>query len=234
MSTRKKAPKKSSSRPAKAIKRSPKSSATSRGKDAKVSAKITKPARSVKKVAAKATKTAKVSSHKSTAAKAKAAHSKSSRVVSAAKSSSRTAAKTTKKSVSAPKLQHGKGASKTNVHSTAPQPKERVIASAAKKKSENEKKGQERLSATVHAKTVQSKTPAAPSKTSAVGDSRPQASEPPKVIHSPATVIGLETAATLKPVKAAPVEKPAVADFRRGRRSKACEKRQSSPWLQNQ
>jgi CarD family transcriptional regulator len=212
MSTRKKAPKKSSSRPAKAIKRSPKSSATSRGKDAKVSAKISKPARSVKKVAAKATKTVKVSSRKSTAAKAKAAHSKSSRVASAAKSSTRTAAKTTKKSVSAPKLQHGKGVAKTKIHSTASQPKERAVASAAKKKSENEKKGQDRLSATVHAKTVQSKTPVAPSKTLAAGDSRPQASEPPKVINSPAAVIGLETAATLKPVKAAAVEKPAVAD----------------------
>ena len=212
MSTRKKAPKKPSSRPAKAIKRSPKSSATSRGKDAKVSAKISKPARSVKKVAAKATKTTKVSSRKSAAAKAKAAHSKSSRVAAAAKSSTRTAAKTTKKSVSAPKLQHGKGAAKTNVHSTASQPKERAIASAAKKKSENEKKGQERLSATVHAKTVQNKTPAAPSKTPAVGDSRPQASEPPKVINPPAAVIGLETAATLKPVKATVAEKPVAAD----------------------
>jgi CarD family transcriptional regulator len=213
MSTRKKAPKKSSSRPAKAVKRSPKSSATSKGKDAKVSAKISKPARSVKKVAAKATKTAKVSSRKSAAPKAKAAHSKSSRVASAAKSSSRTAAKTTKKSASAPKLQHGKGAVKTNVHLTASQPKERAIASVAKKKSENEKKGQERLSATVHAKTVQSKTPVAPSKPPvAVGDSRPQASEPPKVINPPAAVIGLETAATLKPAKAATAEKPVAAD----------------------
>ena len=212
MSTRKKASKKSSAHSAKAIKRSPKSSATSRGKDAKVSAKISKPARSVKKVAAKATKTTKVSSRKSAAAKAKAAHAKSSRVASAAKSTVKAVAKTTKKSASAPKLQHAKGVSKTNVRSTASQPKERAIASAAKKKSENEKKGQERLSATVHAKTVQSKTPAAPSKAPAVGDSRTHASEPAKAVSPPAAVIGLETAATLKPVKAAPVEKPVAAD----------------------
>jgi CarD family transcriptional regulator len=211
MSTRKKAPKKTSNRPAKAIKRSPKSSATSKGKDAKVSAKISKPARSVKKVAAKATKTAKVSSRK-TAAKAKAAHAKSSRVASAAKSAVKAAAKTTKKkSASAPKLQHAKGASKTNVRSTASQSKERVIASAAKKKSENEKKGQERLSATVHAKTVQSKIPAAPSKTPAAGDSRTHASEPAKAVNPPATVIGLEPAAALRPVKASAMEKPAAA-----------------------
>jgi CarD family transcriptional regulator len=213
MSTRKKAPKKPSNRPAKAIKRSPKSSATSKGKDAKVSAKISKPARSVKKVAAKATKTAKVSSRKSAAAKAKAAHAKSSRVASAAKSSVTAVAKTTKKkSVSAPKLQNAKGASKTNARSPASQSKERVIASAAKKKSENEKKGQERLSATVHAKTVQSKTPSAPPKTPTVGDSRAHANEPPKVINSTAAVIGLEPAATSRPMKAAATEKAAAAD----------------------
>jgi CarD family transcriptional regulator len=211
MSTRKKAPKKTSNRPAKAIKRSPKSSATSKGKDAKVSAKISKPARSVKKVAAKATKTAKVSSRK-TAAKAKAAHAKSSRVASAAKSAVKAAAKTTKKkSASAPKLQHAKGASKTNVRSTASQSKERVIASAAKKKSENEKKGQERLSASVHAKTVQSKIPPAPGKTPAAGDSRTHASAPAKAVNPPATVIGLEPAAALRPVKAPAMEKPAAA-----------------------
>jgi CarD family transcriptional regulator len=212
MSTRKKAPKKSSSRPAKAIKRSSKSSATSKGKDAKVSAKISKPARSVKKVAAKATKTAKVSSRK-TAAKAKAAHAKSSRVASAAKSAVKAAAKTTKKkSASAPKLQHAKGASKTNVRSPASQSEERIIASAAKKKSENEKKGHERLSATVQAKTVQSKTPLAPSKAHAVGESRAPVSEPPKAINPPAAVIGLEPAATSRPMKASTMEKPAAAD----------------------
>ena len=211
MSTRKKAPKKTSNRPAKAIKRSPKSSATSKGKDAKVSAKISKPARSVKKVAAKATKTAKVSSRK-TAAKAKAAHAKSSRVASAAKSAVKAAAKTTKKkSASAPKLQHAKGASKPNVRSTASQSKERVIASAAKKKSENEKKGQERLSASVQAKTIQSKIPAAPGKTPAAGDSRTHASAPAKAVNPPATVIGLEPAAALRPVKAPAMEKPAAA-----------------------
>jgi CarD family transcriptional regulator len=210
MSTRKKASKKSSAHSAKAIKRSPKSSATNKAKDAKVSAKINKPARSAKKVAAKTTKTAKVSSRK-TAAKAKAAHAKSSRVASAAKSAVKAAAKTTKKkSASAPKLQHAKGASKTNVRSTASQSKERVIASAAKKKSENEKKGQERLSATVHAKTVQSKIPAAPSKTPAAGDSRTHASAPAKAVHPPAAVIGLESAA-LRPVKASAMEKPAAA-----------------------
>jgi CarD family transcriptional regulator len=211
MSTRKKASKKSSAHSAKAIKRSPKSSATNKAKDAKVSAKINKPARSAKKVAAKTTKTAKVSSRK-TAAKAKAAHAKSSRVASAAKSAVKAAAKTTKKkSASAPKLQHAKGASKTNVRSTASQSKERVIASAAKKKSENEKKGQERLSASVQAKTIQSKIPAAPGKTPAAGDSRTHASAPAKAVNPPATVIGLEPAAALRPVKAPAMEKPAAA-----------------------
>jgi CarD family transcriptional regulator len=211
MSTRKKASKKSSAHSAKAIKRSPKSSATSKGKDAKVSAKISKPARPVKRAAAKATKTAKVSSRK-TAVKAKAAHAKSSRVASAAKTAVKAAAKTTKKkSASAPKLQHAKGASKTNVRSTASPSKERVIASAAKKKSENEKKGQERLSATVHAKKVQSTIPAAPSKTPAAGDSRIHASEPAKAVNPPAAVIGLEPAAALRPVKASAMEKPAAA-----------------------
>jgi CarD family transcriptional regulator len=212
MSTRKKAPKKSSSRSAKAIKRSPKSSATSKSKDAKVSAKISKPARPTKKLAAKATKTVKVSSRKP-AAKTKAAHPKSSRVAAAAKSSARTPAKTTKKkSVSAPKLQRSKGASKTHVRATESQSKERVIVSAVKKKSENEKKGQQRLSATVHAKTVQHKTPAAPSKTPVAGDGRGHPGEPPKAVNPPAAVIGLEAAATLRPAKAPPIEKPAIAD----------------------
>ena len=212
MSTRKKATKKSSAHPAKAIKRSPKSSATSKAKDAKISAKISKSTRPVKKAAAKATKTAKVSSRKSTAAKAKATHAKAGRLATAAKSSTKSAAKTAKKkSASAPKLQHAKGASKNNVRSTASQSKERVIASAAKKKSENEKKGQERLSATVHAKTVQSKVPSAPNKTPAAGDSRTHASEPPKVANPSAEVIGLEPAAALKPVKASAMEKPTAA-----------------------
>jgi CarD family transcriptional regulator len=212
MSTRKKAPKKSSVRPAKAIKRSSKSSSSSKSKDAKISAKIGKPSRPVKKAAAKTAKAAKVSSRKPPA-KAKVGGSKPKRVAASAKSSPRTPAKASKgKGVSAPKLQRPKQASNATVRSTASPSKERVMASAAKTKSENEKKGQQRLSATGQAKTIQSKAPPVQTKTHAVGDSRAHASEPPKVVNSSAAIIGLEAVATSKPAKAPIVEKSAASD----------------------
>ena len=205
MSTRKKAPKKSSNRPAKAIKRSSKSSSTSKSKDAKVSAKITKPVRPAKKAAAKAAKVAKVSSRKA-AAKSKVIRSKPSRVAASTKSAARKPTKSTKaKSASAPELLRSKHASNAAVRSTASQHKERVIVSAAKKKSESDKKGQDRLSVTGHAKTTHTKAPA-------VSAVPAYASEPPKVVTPPAAIIGLETAAISRPPKAPVLEKPAAPE----------------------
>jgi CarD family transcriptional regulator len=160
----------------------------------------------VKKTAAKAAKAAKGSSRKSAPAKAKAGRSKTGRVTAPA----RTTAKTIKKkNASTPKVQHPKRTSRATVHSAVSQTKEHATASAAKKKLESEKKGHERLSATVHAKTVH-KTPVAPSKTSVVGDGRAPISEPPKVVNPPAAIIGLEAAATLRPAKAPSLEKSAA------------------------
>jgi CarD family transcriptional regulator len=216
MSTRKKAPKKSAQRPAKAIKRSPKSSSAGKSKDAKVSAKIVKPARPAKKAAAKtsviktssakASKVVKASSRNAAPAKAKALRSKSSRVAAAAKSVARAPAKTTKKkAVSAPKTQHSKRTSNASVRSAASRTQERVIVSAAKKKSQSEKKGQDRLSVTGHAKIIESKPVAAVR-------SPIKLNEPPKVVAPPAAVVGLETVAASRPIKAPIVEKPAALE----------------------
>jgi CarD family transcriptional regulator len=206
MSARKKTPKKSSSRPANATKRLSKSSATTKSKDAKVSAKISKPARATSKTAAKSTKAVKVSSRKTGAVKTKAGGSKPNRVAAAAKSSARAPSKTTKnktnkkKNVSAPKLQRPKRTTSANGRAAASQTKQRGVVSAAKKRSESEKKGQDRLSASVQAKAVQNKAPVA-------GDIRTPAIESPKAVNPPAAVIGLEVAATLRPAKAPVVEK---------------------------
>jgi CarD family transcriptional regulator len=195
MSTRKKATKKSASRPSKAIKQSAKSSASRKSKDAKISATKAKPVRTAKKAAAKVAKTAKVSGRAPATSKAKALRAKSSRIAAAAKSSARPAAK--RKAVSPPKLQKAVRAAKA----TSSQSKARKIISAAKKKSESVKKGQDRLSAKIQSKTVQSKLPA-------VDDSQANLREAPKVVLAPAAVIELETAATPKPLKAAIAEKP--------------------------
>jgi CarD family transcriptional regulator len=215
MSTRKKAPKKSSKRPAKAIKQSPKVSAASKSKDTKVSAKIVKPARPAKKAVAKTTKVAKVSSRKP-APKAKPAHlkpaqpkstnpksanPKPSRVAASAKSVARGPANTTKKkTLSAPKVQHSKSTTNATVRSTAPKSKESAGAAIAKKNSQSEKKGQDRLSVTGHAKIVESKPIAAVRSHAIVNES-------PKVVSPPAAIAGMDTMAPAKIVKAPIVEK---------------------------
>jgi CarD family transcriptional regulator len=193
MSTRKKATKKSASRPSKALKQSAKAGSSRKGKDAKISAAIAKPARTAKKAAAKAAKGAKVSGHAPATSKAKAARAKSGRVAAAAKSSRRPAAK--RDAAPAPKLQKAVSAAKA----TSSQSKVRKIISAAKKKSESVKKGQDRLSAKIQTKTVQSKLPPA-------DDNQANLREAPKVVLPPAPVIGLEAAAP-KPLKAAVLEK---------------------------
>jgi CarD family transcriptional regulator len=205
MSARKKTPKKSSSRPVNASKRLSKSNSTTKSKDAKVSAKTSKPARASSKTAAKSTKAVKVSSRKTGAVKTKAGGSKPKRIAAAAKSSARAPSKTTKNktnkknNVSAPKLQRPKRTPSANGRAAVSQTKQRGVVSAAKKRSESEKKGQDRLSASVQAKAVQNKTPV-------VGDIRTPAIESPKAVNPPAAVIGLEVAA-LRPAKAPVVEK---------------------------
>jgi CarD family transcriptional regulator len=193
MSTRKKATKKSASRPSKALKQSPKAGSSRKGKDAKISAATAKPARTAKKAAAKVAKGVKVSGHAPAASKAKAARAKSGRVAAVAKSSRRPAVK--RNATPAPKLQKAVSTAKA----TSSQSKVRKIISAAKKKSESVKKGQDRLSAKIQTKAVQSKSPP-------VDDSQANLREAPKVVLAPAPVIGLEAAAS-KPLKAAVLEK---------------------------
>jgi CarD family transcriptional regulator len=201
MSTRKKATKKSAGRPSKAIKQSAKSSASRKSRDAKISATIAKPVRTVKKVAAKVAKTTKVSSRAPApaASKTKVLRTKSGRVAATAKSSARPAAK--RKAAAPPKLQKVVRAAKA----TSSQSKVRKIISAAKKKSESVKKGQDRLSAKIQSKTVQSKLPA-------VDDSQANLREAPKVVVTPAAVVGLEAAAAPKPLKAAVLEKATILE----------------------
>nr|WP_246731453.1 CarD family transcriptional regulator [Methylocapsa sp. S129] len=79
------------------------------------------------------------------------------------------------------------------------------MVSAAKKKFDSDKKGQDRLLATGHAKIIESKP-------STVGDSHTKASEPPKAVNPPAAIVGLEAAATPKPVKAPIIEKSAAPE----------------------
>jgi CarD family transcriptional regulator len=200
MSTRKKATKKTASRPSKAIKPSSKSGASGKSKNAKISAAAAKPVRSAKKAAAKVAKSAKVSSRAPAASKAKAARAKSTRVAAIAKSAASSATK--RKTASAPKLQK---AGRASVKPTSLKPKERKIVSAAKKKSESVKKGQDRLSAKIQSKVVQSKPPA-------VDDSQANLRETPRVVHTPAAVIELETLAAPKPLKTATPEKPAALE----------------------
>jgi len=198
MSTRKKAPKKSSKRPAKAIKRSSKASAAGKSKDAKVSAKIVKAARPAKKAAAKTTKVAKVSSRKP-ALKSKAAQPKPSRIAASAKSVARAPAKTTKKkTLSTLKVQHSKSTTNATVRSTAPKSKGSVVAAVAKKSSQSEKKGQDRLSVTGHAKIVENK-PIAAVRSHAI------VNEPSKVVSPPAAIVGMDTMAAAKIVVKAPI-----------------------------
>jgi CarD family transcriptional regulator len=205
MSTRKKAPKKATNRPSKATKQSSKASASAKNKETKISATATKPAATKKKAAAKVAKTTKVTS-RAPVAKAKAA-TKSSRVA-ATKSPAR--ADTKKKAAASKAKQHNAArVSKAVAKPTNSQPKTKII-SAAKKKSESVKKGQDRLSAKVQTKTVQAKTPT-------VADTQAVLREAPKVVHAPTppVVVVAEPVAAApapKPVKPAPVEKAPVPE----------------------
>ena len=196
MSTRKKAPKKASSRSATAIHRSSKSSSTSKAKDTKTSVKIGQPARPAKKAAAKAGQAANRSSANG---KKKTERSKASRIAAVAKAPGKGRAKTTKsKTVSAAKVRR--------TRSSAPHAQEGAALGLANTKSESNKKGPDKLPLTGHAKTNQSKT-----QTADGGQSK--AGEAAKSVGSPAAVIGLDVAsATPKPSKSTAAEKPPVAE----------------------
>lgn len=202
MSTRKKAPKKSPSRSSKATKRPSKSSAVAKSKDTKISAKNPKLARPVKKAAAKTAKGAKVSSRAS-AAKVKAERAKARRVAAPAKTTAR------RKVAAAPKARVAGRAQPASAKRGASPTKARAIVSAAKKKSESVKKGQDRLSTAGPSKIVQTKPPA-------IHEAPPAAAiprEPPKAANPPAAIAGPDAAATAaRPVKAPVAEKPAAPD----------------------
>ena len=202
MSTRKKATKKPTSRTAKVSKRATKSSASRKSKDVKVSAKASKSVRAPKKIAAKAAKSTKVSSRAVAAAKAKALRAKSARAGASAKSAAKAASKKKATPIAKSRVQaRASGAAKpAGVRS-----KDRKIVSAAKKKSDSVKKGQERLSAKTQPKIVESKTPA-------VEGSQANLPKAAPVARPAAPVVALEVAAAAKPVKAAAPEKaPAPA-----------------------
>ena len=91
------------------------------------------------------------------------------------------------------------------MRSPVPQPKARLETADTVKKSESDsKKGQDKLLATGHAKTVQGKTPA-------MGDRRTTASEPLNPVAPPAAA-GVEAASPPRPTKTGAAEKAAVAD----------------------
>ncbi len=193
MSTKKKTPKKSSSRPSKTISRSSKSSSTSKAKDTKISAKIAKSARTVKKAPPKG---AKAPARPSAKAKAKTLRSKTSRVTAASK----TSAKASKTKASA-KIHRAKPAASASQR-TAARSKESASLVAAKKKTEISQKGHEKLPVTGQPKQIH---------TPAIGDA-PKTHVAAKVV-TPAPVAP-EAAPTPapRPVKPAAVEKPVGAE----------------------
>jgi CarD family transcriptional regulator, regulator of rRNA transcription len=193
MSTRKKTPGKASSHPSKTIRRSSKSSSASKGKDAKISAKIAKPTRAVKKTPLKA---GKVAARSSVKPKAKTERSKTSRAAASTKAS----AKTSKaKTMSAAKLQHAKSTAASAVRA-----KESAVLVAAKKKSESSKKGQEKLPVTGQPKEIQNITPA-------VGDNQ-KTPQPAKAVSAPVAPAGAEPTMMSKPTKPTVTEKPAASE----------------------
>jgi CarD family transcriptional regulator len=193
MSTRKKAPKKSANRPSKATKRPSKASSSAKSKDATKSQKSVRPA---KRAAAKG---AKVSS-RAPAAKAKVERAKARRVAAPAKRTVKRKVAAASKAPIASRTPHA------SAKRGAPQTKERAIVSAAKKKSESVKKGQDRLSTAGSSKTVHTKSPA-------ISEAQASPRELPKAVNPPAAIVGLEpAAATARPVKVPVVEKPATPD----------------------
>ncbi len=191
MTTRKKATKKSLSRPSKAAKRPSKSSPSAKAKDAK----IAKPARPAKKTAAKSAKSARVASRAVARARTKAERSKSSRAASA-RSSAKASAK--RKAAVSAKTQATARASNAAARTAASHAKARKIVSAAKKKAESVKKGHDHLAAALEARDA----PAV-----AVSEASPR--ELPKAVAAPA---GTENVAPAKAAtKPAGPEKPAAA-----------------------
>jgi CarD family transcriptional regulator len=195
MSTKKKTPKKSSSRPSKTISRSSKSSTTSKARDTKISAKIAKSARTVKKAPPKS---AKAPARPAAKAKAKTLRSKTSRVTTASK----TSAKASKTKASA-KLLRAKPAASASQRPAA-RAKESASLVAAKKKTEISQKGHEKLPVTGQPKQIH---------TPAIGDA--PKTHPSAKVMTPSPVAPEAAPAPTpapRPVKPAAVEKPVGAE----------------------
>ena len=195
MSTKKKTPKKSSSRSAKAIPRSTKSSSTSKAKDTKISAKIAKTARAVKKATPKSAKAARAA----TKAKTKVVRSKASRAAAASK----TSAKASKTKTMSAKLHRAKPAAGASQRSVV-RHKESAAVAAAKKKTEIVKKEHEKLPVTGHSKQ---------SHTAAMGEAEKTIASAKAAAPAPAVVAPEAAPAPApKPAKPTAVEKPAAAE----------------------